>query len=56
MSTPNRREFLALGAATTGALFERVSTLRQDAPPARPNLLIVCSDQQHYQALGFVVI
>ncbi len=57
---PSRRDFLALGAlsfqvTSWGALLARGSSGRQETREAeRPNLLVLCSDQQHFQALGCV--
>lgn len=46
---PTRRETLRFGAALAGAPW-----IRRLRPAERPNLLVVCTDQQHFQAAGFV--
>ncbi len=49
----NRRQFLAVAAAGAGSL---AWSERSDSPggAARPNILLIVSDQQHWQALGVV--
>jgi arylsulfatase A-like enzyme len=46
---PDRRQTLKLGAALTAAPW-----IPRRRRADRPNLLVVCTDQQHYQAAGFV--
>ncbi len=45
----SRRAFLGAAAGACAVL-----SRRGDAAPARPNILLVCADQQHGRALGFM--
>ena len=55
-SLPSRREALRAGAGSAALLgapwISRLSRSKKE----RPNLLLVCSDQQHWRALGHVEI
>lgn len=49
----SRREFLQVGAAAAGALALGEPALRASSPK-KPNLVLIFSDQQHWQALGLM--
>lgn len=51
---PSRRKFIHTTSAAVGALSFPTLSLGQRSKNGRPNILYLCSDQQHWQALGFV--
>lgn len=52
--SPSRRKFIQSTGAAAGALAFPKLSLGQSPNSNRPNILYLCSDQQHWQALGSV--
>jgi arylsulfatase A-like enzyme len=50
----SRRNFAALAGSTGAALALAMSPQAMAAQPAKPNLLLIFSDQQHWRAMGFM--